>query len=796
MSVVGKDTINHNKNPFDMWYNLNNNGVTLSPATTYYWQCYATVNGVIYYGSVQSFTTTGNRDPIGRLDAAVGDYGKIFVRGWAFDYDDTGAQLKIHVYVGGPAGDSNAECITKDINGNEIIANTERTDVNDVYNCGSWHGYDVYIPTTKVGNQDVYVYAINNVSGNNPCIGSGSINIPSDTESPVISNINVTNITKDGYTVYCDITDNVGITSVKFPTWTLNETDGNSQDDLVWHTYSENVNSTSVRAWYRVKTSEHNNENGIYATHIYALDKAGNQAFATVPDTDVEPYYDYTPIDVFEYNGNLYAVYDNAMSYSDIVSLCEQMGGHIATINSQAENDEITKHLNNGYYYIGYNNLTGTWSYGESDYRNWNTGEPNNMDGIENCTVMFSGSGVWNDTSDEQYKYGILEQSGFILEIEGSSIQLKDTKYFNNNKYEIYNTLMPYSVAKFYAESKGGHLLTLTSEKENTFIQNLINGWTWLALTDKDNEGNFVWTTGEDTSYTNWNDGEPNNEFNEDYAAVKAEGTWNDFRNQQGCYVVIEYDNAYTDNSKIYVSKKPAKTEYEINENLDLTGGTISGDGNNGYEEWDIFDAPMTNSMFTVDASEFNNQLAGTYTIYIHYQNATASFDVTVKDAATIYVSKLPTKTVYAIGEELDLSGGTISGNGSSGYEKWDIFSSPMTNFSVNSSEFNNQAAGKYTIYISYAGATTSFDVTVEDNSTSNVYIYGDVNADNMITANDAAIVLQKTLDNAYKMPIQNKIENWLKYADVNADGLISADDAANILQKTLDSTYKMPVER
>lgn len=47
------DTINHKKNPFDIWYNLSG----LSPSTTYYYQLYAIVNGQEYLSSVKSFTT-------------------------------------------------------------------------------------------------------------------------------------------------------------------------------------------------------------------------------------------------------------------------------------------------------------------------------------------------------------------------------------------------------------------------------------------------------------------------------------------------------------------------------------------------------------------------------------------------------------------------------------------------------------------------------------------------------------------------------------------------------------------
>ncbi len=53
MPRVDSDNINHNKNPFDIWYDLNN----LSPSTTYYYQLYAVVDGETYTSTVLSFTT-------------------------------------------------------------------------------------------------------------------------------------------------------------------------------------------------------------------------------------------------------------------------------------------------------------------------------------------------------------------------------------------------------------------------------------------------------------------------------------------------------------------------------------------------------------------------------------------------------------------------------------------------------------------------------------------------------------------------------------------------------------------
>ncbi|MBO5420426.1 MAG: InlB B-repeat-containing protein [Clostridia bacterium] len=119
----------------------------------------------------QIFSGTIVHSPIGALDSASAESGKVSVSGWAFDKDDINAQLDIHVYIGGPAGSSSAE------GHSGIKANTSRADVNDVYGCGNNHGYSATINTSKTGSQTVYVYAINVGGGSNTLIGSKTVNI-------------------------------------------------------------------------------------------------------------------------------------------------------------------------------------------------------------------------------------------------------------------------------------------------------------------------------------------------------------------------------------------------------------------------------------------------------------------------------------------------------------------------------------------------------------------------------------------------------------------------------------------
>src|SRR5207248_589334 len=69
---------------------------------------------------------------------------------------------------------------------------------------------------------------------------------------------------------------------------------------------------------------------------------------------------------------------------------------------------------------------------------------------------------------------------------------------FNGHNYLFVSTLTTWNLARDYCASLGGHLVTITSPAENTFVQNLAGaGDKWMGLTDSAVEGTFVWITGE-----------------------------------------------------------------------------------------------------------------------------------------------------------------------------------------------------------------------------------------------------------------------------------------------------------
>ncbi len=124
----------------------------------------------------------------------------------------------------------------------------------------------------------------------------GSSETPADTQKPSIARCTTVAEGSDSFYAYAYATDNVKVTSVKFPTWT----DANGQDDLAstWPSGSSGswtVGGQSYNWRYLVKASDHNNEKGKYTVHVYAYDAAGNQVSAGTSFTFAPASIKYSP---------------------------------------------------------------------------------------------------------------------------------------------------------------------------------------------------------------------------------------------------------------------------------------------------------------------------------------------------------------------------------------------------------------------------------------------------------------------------------------------------------------------
>jgi len=109
-------------------------------------------------------------------------------------------------------------------------------------------------------------------------------------------------------------------------------------------------------------------------------------------------------------------------------------------------------------------------------------------------------------------------------------------------RYQFVEGNFTWEQAKADAESRGGHLGTITSLQEHEFLRANFAGYAagslrpWLGGSDAAQEGTWVWITGEVWNYTRWNAGEPNNAPNTQHYLWSGIGTsadqlWDDLSN-------------------------------------------------------------------------------------------------------------------------------------------------------------------------------------------------------------------------------------------------------------------------
>lgn len=107
-----------------------------------------------------------------------------------------------------------------------------------------------------------------------------------------------------------------------------------------------------------------------------------------------------------------------SLSWQNAQRYCLSIGGHLVSINSEAENEQV-KNLLKGVAmdaWIGARNVGEGMRFlwvdgGELIFSDWHTGEPNNDNGVEEC-ASFRNSGTgrkWNDLSCDRHNAFICE---------------------------------------------------------------------------------------------------------------------------------------------------------------------------------------------------------------------------------------------------------------------------------------------------------------------------------------------------------------------------------------------------
>ncbi|HEX6914028.1 MAG TPA: HYR domain-containing protein, partial [Chitinophagaceae bacterium] len=148
---------------------------------------------------------------------------------------------------------------------------------------------------------------------------------------------------------------------------------------------------------------------------------------------------------------------------------------------------------------------------------------------------------------------------------------------FGGHTYFVSNTQATPENAHAAAIGLGGHLATIGSAAENSFIAAMRPDRMWIGFTDRDVEGTYRWVTNEPILYTNWSGGEPNNAGgNEDWAVINWSGSaWNDWYYTQPAYYVVEFEGGAVPTT--LVSGLPSGSVFPIGVNTVTYSATDAG---------------------------------------------------------------------------------------------------------------------------------------------------------------------------------------------------------------------------
>ena len=154
---------------------------------------------------------------------------------------------------------------------------------------------------------------------------------------------------------------------------------------------------------------------------------------------------------------------------------------------------------------------------------------------------------------------------------------------------------------------------------------------------------------------------------------------------------------------KTYILTPPSKTEYNVNDTIDLTGASIKVIDERG----NISYVTPTEDMF----EKFSTKTLNTNQIFFTYNGTRVIYEYNVNDYIEDIIITPPTKVRYQYQEELNIEGGYVKKVMASGVN---TIAEKIT-LDMLVSEYNKEKLGQQIIVVSYAGMQKSFTVTVSD---------------------------------------------------------------------------------
>jgi hypothetical protein len=243
------------------------------------------------------------------------------------------------------------------------------------------------------------------------------------------------------------------------------------------------------------------------------------------------------------YNDSEYQLTSPGLSWSEAQAEAESLGGSLVSIDDGSEQQWIEDNFDStNPLWIGYSDRANegeySWSNGSTaSYTNWLPNQPDDNGEAEDDAVINwnSGDGRWNDVQESGRFSGIIEIGNNDVNPDPEP-PVNPYQTFSNggSEYRLTSSATTWEQAQTEAESLGGDLLTINDVIEKQWVAQTFgnNQQYWIGLNDQTEEGQFNWSSGEDSAYRNWLPNEPNNSNDaEDYTVINAfsgDDRWND----------------------------------------------------------------------------------------------------------------------------------------------------------------------------------------------------------------------------------------------------------------------------
>uniref|UniRef100_A0A803XKF9 Macrophage mannose receptor 1 n=2 Tax=Meleagris gallopavo TaxID=9103 RepID=A0A803XKF9_MELGA len=268
--------------------------------------------------------------------------------------------------------------------------------------------------------------------------------------------------------------------------------------------------------------------NDIFCEHMqdYVCQIKKGASLKPEPTSTFDHEYIVSEDDWIIYNHKEYYFSKEAMPMEKARDYCKKNGGDLAIIESESERTFLWKYTfykdrgNN--FFIGLTvslDKTFRWVDGTTvNYVAWAPNEPNFANNDENCVVMYTQTGTWNDLN-----CGSIEL--FICERLNSTVRPsiaptvpppkggcpEDWLLFDNKCFKAFglneNYTLTWHAARNNCITFGGNLATVSKKENQAFLMSLLKNTAtdaWIGLNDINHEHTYLWTDGSPVYYTNW----------------------------------------------------------------------------------------------------------------------------------------------------------------------------------------------------------------------------------------------------------------------------------------------------